>query len=198
MKLLAASTIIAYILSTISIKHILFAETDEVLKIDQLFLDLGQISENNLEATIKQKLKAQLPIILAQLSISPTIGTSRKSSEKSKIQLLEFFLKNGYSPWWFPNNKTLNIDILIIELFNKNPIQAKNIFESLLRSAPIRKRLKYQLSEATIDSINTAMIGNQIEEYDSYLDQVHYLFQHSKIKTRGFTKKNFQKYIIQL
>jgi hypothetical protein len=89
-------------------------QTDEVLKIDQLFLDLGQISENNLEATIKQKLKAQLPIILAQLSISPTIGTSRKSSEKSKIQLLEFFLKNGYSPWWFPNNKTLNIDILII------------------------------------------------------------------------------------
>ena len=173
-------------------------QTDEVLKIDQLFLDLGQISENNLEATIKQKLKAQLPIILAQLSISPTIGTSRKSSEKSKIQLLEFFLKNGYSPWWFPNNKTLNIDILIIELFNKNPIQAKNIFESLLRSAPIRKRLKYQLSEATIDSINTAMIGNQIEEYDSYLDQVHYLFQHSKIKTRGFTKKNFQKYIKHL
>ena len=32
MKLLAASTIIAYVLSTISIKHILFAETEEVLK----------------------------------------------------------------------------------------------------------------------------------------------------------------------
>ena len=171
---------------------------DDVFKIDRLVIDLGKISDQFLESDIKKKIKNQLPIILAKLAIKPQLGSSSVSVKKSKLQILEFFLKNGYFPWWLSNVNKFDVDFLIKELFEDDPNQLKNIFEKLFRSSQIRRRLVLQLSEENLYTVTTIIAGDQISEYDSYLDHFHHLYQHPKIKARGYTSKAFQKYLKQL
>jgi hypothetical protein len=173
-----------------------FSQNTELIKIDRLVLDLGVFSEVNFEMELENTLRAQLPVILAKLLKRPNEEIKQLTTEESGFQLLEFFLKNGFFPWWAPKDPKFNLDTLIEKLIQKYPVEVKDFFEFNIRSAEIRNRLEYQISKKTLRSVSQIITGENAVIYDWYLKQLEFLHQHPKI--RSISKKNYRAYLDQL
>ena len=115
-------------------------DRNDVIKIDRLVLNIGSISEHKLEGAIEDAIRRELPLIFSKLVTKEEKAIRKVSFEKSNFQLMDYFLKNGYFPWWVPNNREFNIDALIEEILLNRPLLAKQFFEQNLRSSKSRKK----------------------------------------------------------
>jgi hypothetical protein len=132
-----------------------FPQNSNLIKIDRLVLDLGEVSEQDFEKDVETALRKQFPVILTKLLENQEENIKQITTEKSRFKIVDFFLKNGYFPWWVPKDLTVNIDHLIKEILEQYPIRAKEFFEHHLRSRESRKRLQYQISKKSLRAISS-------------------------------------------
>ena len=94
------------------------ADSKEIIKIEELYLDLGVLPINNFNETLYNALLEQLEKIFHHNS-----GSQLKRVEHSENQknAFSFFLENGYFPWWFPIHN-ISVNQLIEYLLNEKMI----------------------------------------------------------------------------
>ena len=115
-------------------------DTDEIIRIDTLKIDLGQLNKAELETDfiekIEKKLRSQLKEQLyfaktkKQLDKKKVIDLKQLSSAQSIHELLDFFLQTGNFPWWANQNNFRDFEEKILQYAKGNSIA----FNLLIRS----------------------------------------------------------------
>ncbi len=132
---------------------------EEVLRIEKLEINIGDISLNNIEEDIVSKsiktLETQLNKICYQHK-QENLGYRTENNENiqstyikksySRLEQLVHFLKFGVFPWWKISNEKTSLEELLIEIKKENQPEASNILLELIKHEQIRKRIAYQFS----------------------------------------------------
>ena len=126
-----------------------FFPEGKIVKIDRLVINLGKIKEADLSSKLAAPFRQQLSLVLSNIVNQPLAGVRKISTNTSDVELLAFYLKNGYYPWWVQQASDFDVDQLIQAIVQKKPKFLKNIFEQSNQLPAIQQRLKYQLSETT-------------------------------------------------
>ena len=132
-----------------------FSEGDLTIKLDKVVLDIGVVSEENLENELLEKVKEELYKVLKEriekLSFSDkNLKDSIVSSKSKEIELLEWFLINGTLPWWFKNKGSFNIQKTISNLMATNADEVASLLKKNQRNLNIIKRVVLNFNEDLI------------------------------------------------
>ncbi|MCR6642793.1 MAG: contractile injection system tape measure protein [Sporocytophaga sp.] len=159
------------------IKETIVALTDEILSeatkgfllsTDKLTLDLGEISFVNYENEIYDKLKSQLSDKLSLLlsghyTGNPQENVSFLSKELSDLQVLDFFLQNGFLPWNIHQEFTsYSVKKLLVELIENNPSNIKKYIEKVSLDKVLITRLIRQFDDEVLWKIISLWIGEPV------------------------------------
>ncbi len=121
-------------------------------RIQELELDLGQIEFSKLESTLFLRFGEVLENTLRDLILHPQKSKGILdvlSSEQSKMEMIEFFLQNGYLPWWKKNNES-GFSPVYKEELRKNPTDLARMLRGKGKKASVRKRLVWQLDDEQV------------------------------------------------
>jgi hypothetical protein len=190
---------------------------NEIIRIDKLEIDLGFISENELENEFVNRIINEIEpkIIKHMISVSKTANVNlfrgknvadiseHTPDTKSKNFLEQFiyFLKTGHLPWW---QSTAGADLTVYifkEALNVENKVFNNEVIPLLRKPEIRQRLFYQLNHSQHHAFLKKLNEKLLESYTG-LFQVLYSFFNSgvdkKILTEGFYSVSFLYFSMEL
>jgi hypothetical protein len=150
---------------------------DQLLTIEQLSYDIGEVSWDDMEDEIEERFMRALEddlsarLYLLQQPDSNTASGIRSSGIlASKSALLEYFLLTGTMPWWAGSFAVVNLEDVLDDFYEDDRDGLK---EMLLRSGKkeqVRIRIVNQFSEKAIQKIIKAVAYTEAE----------YIFQSQK------------------
>ncbi|HSO86555.1 MAG TPA: contractile injection system tape measure protein [Draconibacterium sp.] len=162
---------------------------EEIVRIDKLEIDLGTISENDLEnefvemaiKEVEYKVNALLRLGVNKAKLSPANGKSLNingdfiATSKSQDFLEQFiyFLKNGHFPWWHKSSvrngeSALNANKNIFrEVLNVENELLKNKIIPLLKNNRVRKRLVFQFNHSYLYELLKRLNAKLFESYST-------------------------------
>lgn len=137
---------------------------NQLLLIDQLSVDIGEVKWDDLEEEIEEKfmkaLETELSAKLLQLSRPGAYGTSPARSTSllaGKSDLLEHFLLTGTLPWWSRSFSGTSMETLVEDLFRNDAAKLKALILRIGEQEHVRQRIVYQFNEDTIKTIIKAV-----------------------------------------
>ncbi len=146
----------------------------EIVRINKLVVDLGNITEDNLETALVDQVVKQLDNQIIKLLISSKSNTEKKSpngssginndnlfvTEKTKDFLAQFvyFLQSGRFPWWHKTPEMEEAgksptDFLFAEILKLDNVLLRSSLIPLFENALVRKRIIFQLSHSQIEEL---------------------------------------------
>lgn len=100
-----------------------YASEDTILRLDTIELNLGRIPRTKLKEELRTQITASLDTYLNDViglpstsSNKPLTPISKQSREDTILESLFFFLRQGYFPWWAPQQELSEMEALIIDL----------------------------------------------------------------------------------
>jgi hypothetical protein len=186
---------------------------DEIVRIDKLVIDLGVISENEIEKFLVEKCLIEIGNKINRLKISgktnslikPMNGHSIdfiekfKTTSKSKDLLEQFvyFLQFGRFPWWHHARKSSaktgapQLEEIFEEVLKLDKTVFKSSIIPLLINPSVRKRLIFQFSHSQLDELLKRLDNNLFE---SCFSMFQILFSNVKsVQNRNDLSKSFYK-----
>ncbi|MCX6250195.1 MAG: contractile injection system tape measure protein [Bacteroidetes bacterium] len=159
------------------------------LRIDKLILDLGIISEQNLEKEFKEKVLEQLSKVLvhaeeiAMAMESPEIsGVSEVSKEQSLVEALIYYLENGYPPWYSTVKDFRVWENSMLQSFTGE--EWKKLILALKRKITISdtpvRRLTLQFSETFLQTCWLRIHETLLRNWNTISDDLMYILQDVK------------------
>lgn len=171
------------------------SDKDEIIRIDKLVIDLGTITEVEIENEFIEKVISGVRDQINRLLISsPSIvnksnGNSTAPAEKvSGVSVINratdvlaqfvYFLEYGYFPWW---GKSVNDNESSVTNANKKIFkEVLNIEKSLLKNSivpllgkiNVRKRLVYQFNRSYLYELCKKLDARLFENYTARFDQL--------------------------
>lgn len=149
--------------------------TNEIVRIEKLVIDLGTISENELEKVLVERSLKKIGDKISRLKnsgltntgIKPVSGDSIDSNGKAAIiskstDLLDqfvYFLQFGRFPWWHKSDKssakpgTSQLNEILEEVLKFEVKVLKSAVVPLLSKPFVRKRLGFQFSDSQLDEL---------------------------------------------
>jgi hypothetical protein len=163
--------------------------SDEILRIDKLEIDLGIISENELENELVDRVVKEIEtkINIQMITGSKTanynfvkgknVGIKNEftttSKSRSFLDQFIYFLQAGHLPWWHSSTGTELTGYIFKEALNIE----KSVFNSevipLLRKPKVRQRLIFQLNHSQLHTFLKKLNEKLLE---SYTVQFQYLY----------------------
>ncbi|MEE8574391.1 MAG: contractile injection system tape measure protein, partial [Thermodesulfobacteriota bacterium] len=143
-----------------------FSNSAQVLRFDSLDIDLGDISYDNYEKGVEQKLREALGTVLrekiAGLSSRAFARDGLLTGDHSDFEKLVYFLENGRMPWYADTGEGFKIDRYFGDALKTN----RELFVRFLMTTPKREaviyRLASQFSEAHLDQfISTLSLAHK-------------------------------------
>ncbi len=172
-------------------------DTDEIIRIDTLKIDLGQLNKAELETDfiekIEKKLRSQLKEQLyfaktkKQLDKKKVIDLKQLSSAQSIHELLDFFLQTGNFPWWANQNNFRDFEEKILQYAKGNSIAFNLLIRSNISNSSTRKRLSSQFSEGFLTKISPTYFPQSKKILQLKKDFSHFL--HNIINKRNNKQK---------
>lgn len=156
-----------------------------IWRIEELELDLGKINYNNLEEELSIQFIQSLTEKLSDMILRTTyddVELEIIDVDTNGIQVLAYFLKHGYLPW-YNHVKGKSINQIVTELFLSNKEETVSVIEDLMRTKPIRKRVVWQF-----DSENLKQLVQGIEP-----SNCDFIFSFSSSITKIQKKENIVK-----
>lgn len=130
-----------------------------VVKAAQVTLDLGNLSYEQLEAELPERLLQELR---KAFDISLTGGDTARlfpaqytiaTTEEGYLQLLLFFLQAGHFPWWAGATTYEQLEDYIELLAVKKPRQLRALLMQEGKKEQVRRRIAWQFSEHSIKTL---------------------------------------------
>lgn len=139
---------------------------DEVIRIDQLKLDLGTIKKNQFERTFidafRKKLKESIVRIHHEHEMkankqSQTVTRSmedqfaaKKSVEDREFDALIFFLNHGAIPWWSPFESMVELEHFVGKLTKQHAIYLSRFKQELIQNTWFRERFIFTFQSSIV------------------------------------------------
>jgi hypothetical protein len=134
----------------------------EMISIDKLEVDLGDIENEVLHEQLTEKTREVIGEKLLQVISAARISSSAeaytaeektmvtfRSTATSKLELLTHFLQTGTLPWWTRKEET-HVSSLFDHLVSEEPAQLRIELSRILKNKNYRKRFIYQFSDKAI------------------------------------------------
>jgi|GEM_PF-2893323 len=130
-------------------------DSDRVLRLDRLEIDLGETSRRQYRYDLPQKLREKLTLALddiARTASLRTASTSQLVDEKSAdaSQLL-YFLRHGYLPWYSRGMDAEKLETLLLDVLDTAPSSLAELLRENAGQASLTDRLKQQFSASTAE-----------------------------------------------
>ncbi len=126
-----------------------FIKDDIVIRLDKLDIDLGHISENDLEKQLTEKIVASIRQQL-ESSLKFDVKDSRNvqliSGGQSVINAFLYFLSQGHFPWWCGINNLSILESTIIKQYKTDKDLPSKILQLITADAYVAARLNFQFS----------------------------------------------------
>jgi hypothetical protein len=164
-----------------------FCSTDEVIRIDQLRIDLGNIEHNQFQRLFLEEFRKQLresivkvrtDEVLYEGQLSTTSPTSeekkrfKKSIQDRELDALIFFLNKGAMPWWSPFESASELEAFVQSLEGKTIQYLSRLQNEIARYARSRKRLIDNFSDNAVISLLRKMYP---EVFETQLIRIRFL-----------------------
>ncbi|HSZ24553.1 MAG TPA: contractile injection system tape measure protein [Cytophagaceae bacterium] len=158
------------------------------LRLEKLEVDLGSINYPIDEYLLKQllytKLFDQLNFKIVNIRHNKSVGTdSIVSMAKTDEELVLFFLKEGYLPWWAFENKQKRVIVseAVNRIFERNPKKIVSIFNEINENSNRVSRFIHHSDKKIIDYI----LGRAATLSNLTVETIH----------KEFSKDGFERYI---
>lgn len=182
-----------------------FCDEEEIIKIDKLTIDLGKIKSTNFEKKFFEKILYEIENELNKIKSSEYLQNNLRITQTSKSisEAINFFIVNGYYPWWFDTKNNFDFNSIIkdyIKLYETNfIILIENLFFKYKNENAI-KRLLNQTNTETKKLIITSFIPDFFSKIElKYPDNnllyriiIPKLLKLKKSKTNKIEKKNYK------
>ncbi|MCG8574684.1 MAG: hypothetical protein MI810_07355 [Flavobacteriales bacterium] len=147
---------------------------DQIWRIDRLEIDLGEVDYQNLERELTQKLGVELMNELLRLTLDSyqrekNIQIIRK--QESQLEVIGKYFAKGYFPWSY-RSEFGTVDQIINHLLLSEKQQFIRLIRSLGRSEKVRKRMAWQIKDATIRKIVQGLEPNNHESIIGFSDEL--------------------------
>ncbi|MCB9296410.1 MAG: hypothetical protein H6559_25325 [Lewinellaceae bacterium] len=120
------------------------------IRVDQLVVDVGDISIDELEEALAGRFRSRFIETLNEL-IHEKKGLLQQSGlSENTWQAFEYFLLNGYAPWWIPLEEKTTLTVSYQSLTRLFPNLVARFFRKEGHKERVRKRLIYQLGDASV------------------------------------------------
>ncbi len=128
-----------------------FVKDDIVIRLDKLDIDLGHITEDNLEQQLTEKIvvavKQQLESSL-QFDVKDSRNVQLIPGGQSVINGFLYFLSQGHFPWWCGINDLSVLESAIIKQYKADKDLPAKILQLVNADAYITTRLNFQFSKS--------------------------------------------------
>ncbi len=155
--------------------------SNRIIKLDTLSIDIGNIGFESLDTELPnrliQKLEQELMLILLHDNAASTAESDvifQDDKKGSYLQLMEFFLLNGFFPWWVSGTEGPTISEVLEFLLLNSSLKLKELIMRVGQHSYSRKRLVHQFSEQQIKYIIVIL---EPEEAEFIFDYHHNLIQ---------------------
>ncbi len=187
--------------------------SDEIVRIDKLVIDLGSVSENELEKVLVERILKEISDKINRIKITGLINKGEKpvnghsadesgnfsTTSKSKDYLDQFvyFLQFGRFPWWhksvsgMANQEVSQLDEIFKEVLKFENTVLKSSVVPLLSDLVVRKRLIFQFSYSQLDELLKKLDSKLFESFFSMfllLRSAVKSVQNRNVLTKGFYK----------
>jgi hypothetical protein len=196
---------------------------DEVIRVDKLELDLGNISEIHLSQEISRKVKLEMEGALTKLIHEVkesdgnaaeirmttssgayfTVHATRQHTARSEFETLVYLLEHGIFPWNDARKEKPSLEQMIALAMERNPDQLRQVLYKT-RNKNIFRRLAFQLAKPQLHYL-AAILGcsfsSQLSELSIQLQkQVTIFLESNKSKLGGktaFTSTSFEQQLLE-
>lgn len=151
------------------------------IRIDKLDLDLDityPFDEYSIKENFRKKLRDELnfKIVSIRHKTSPVKEEAIMTVARTEEEIVLFFLKEGYLPWWTSESKefTVSITQLLEEMIRKNPKQAVRILEKIKKEPLLVRRFIHHTSTAVLFELlafATSMKQARLEAIKEYFEE---------------------------
>lgn len=171
---------------------------DEIIRIDKLEIDLGVLTETELENELVNRIikDVETKINKHMISESKTIQNGVVKSKNAKdefsvssksrnfLEQLVYFLQTGHLPWWHTSAGTDLTGYIFKEALNIENLVFSNAIIPLLRKPEIRQRLIFQLNHSQHHAFLKKLNEKLLESYTVQFQNLYSFFD------SGTDKKN--------
>ena len=129
---------------------------EEIIKINKLEIDLGEIPFSHLSELIPQRLQNQFKEKLQAVLVDrkKINGQYRQENEiPDQLKTIEYFLHSGTLPWWAGLPKKFSLAETINSLLKTNASDLKTIISENIPNEQFIKRLIYQLDQKVVEEL---------------------------------------------
>jgi hypothetical protein len=137
-----------------------FAPGEETIRIDSLQLDIGDISPENFEEEVTERMLKLLRERLTGITSGPTTDATSLSQPDANYELLAFFLRRGHLPWWASEGSMPSMPELLLVVLENSPKRLYFLFQELQDILSFRNRLKYQFSYDSLQVVKAKFLSS--------------------------------------
>jgi hypothetical protein len=126
-----------------------YSSSDELIKIDRLELDLGQIQTIDFKKNWIENFRQSFENQLHKANISITNSPRKINKEQSNFEILTNFLLTGQLDWWVVS-EDINLDEIFEDIIQNQAYFLKDFLIKNAQNSKIAQRILFQFSEKAI------------------------------------------------
>jgi len=170
-----ASTQIPVIIDEVASKY---SGNDDLIRIDNLEIDLGILGSANLENEFLECFRKRFEEEILKYKsvehgyISPA---GKISMIESDFELLTFFIDTGSLPWWVANKDDIGIDEILDRVIKKDRERLIKFLIGIVSNKRSVSRIVTQFSASSINSLNL-LLKSSHDSFDYFHNYIHNFF----------------------
>lgn len=163
-------------------------DSDQVVRIEKLEIDLGELFFEDFEEQFREKFLEKLNDELSKKTAEVMSVSHAQTPETTNIALLRYFMQTGQFPWW--SGKEVSVNEVFNHVFSKNRQALKELLIEIFGDSVMLKRLVFQIDNEVLVSVLVPVF--EMQNRISSIQEAILIFQkeHSLIQwTTEFRQK---------
>ncbi|MEO6949670.1 MAG: contractile injection system tape measure protein [Ginsengibacter sp.] len=165
---------------------------DEVVRIDNLYVDIGTIDKGNFEKEFVNKFLEELKKSILEAKNEQSSNTTIFRPSESFRNGFIYFIENGILPWYIGAKNRAEFEAGMMNNWEKKDwnIVAEQLRNSRNDKIQISKRLVWQFSDNFLKEIFSSLLKQTISEtvWESLLSDLDYIYNNSNNNKKQFLK----------
>ncbi|MFS4448389.1 contractile injection system tape measure protein [Maribacter sp. 2307UL18-2] len=131
--------------------------TDIDLKIDDLILDLGEVSEEELGGQFREKVLSSLKTNLEEQietgGLKSEISIRKENADETLVQTWNYFIRHGYFPWWSAIRAVDDLEDSILSVLPSGRVNIESFSRTLKQDIGFYHRFRHQFSAEFVSHV---------------------------------------------
>ncbi|PWJ57477.1 hypothetical protein CLV98_107185 [Dyadobacter jejuensis] len=157
-----------WLLGTLQMAFDRYSPADQTLRIDKIELDFVIDSAEDFEEQFKEQIKHKLEEHLSNLQGDSPSKVEEKSPTRTDLELLTFFVQNGFYPWW-ASSEEIPLSDLLHRIYHQDKDSLKTLLERVVSNEVCYQRLCFQIDHTILLDVLTDVFD--LGPLVSYIEQ---------------------------